>query len=90
VVWFRKAAEQGDLVAQSIVGDAYFFGRGVAQDYVEALKWATLAAAQSSGEVQKLRVKWRDEFAQRMTPAQIAEAQKRASDWAAAFERRKK
>jgi TPR repeat protein len=66
------------LAQRAIVGDAHAFGRGIAQDYVEALKWATLAVGQSL-DVQKLRARWRDEFAQKMTPAQIAEAEMRAA-----------
>ena len=42
--------------------------------YVEAHMWATLAAAQSSGEA-------RDIVAAKTTAEQIAEAQRRAREW---------
>ena len=65
-------------------------GQGVPQDYIEAHKWRTLAAALASGERQKQFAKLRDQLAKKMSPAQIAESQKRASEWMAEFHRRKK
>ena len=35
----RKAAEQGDAAAQCYFGICYQTGQGVAQDYVEAVRW---------------------------------------------------
>jgi uncharacterized protein len=43
--------------------------------------WFDLAAAQLTGSGKKLAVENRDEIAARMTPAQIAEAQKLARKW---------
>ena len=57
----------------------HLLGHGVAQDHVEAYKWFSLASAQ--GETSATRV--RDIVAQRMTPAQIAKAQRLASEWLA-------
>jgi TPR repeat protein len=42
----KKFAEQGDAGEQNLVADAYFHGRGVAQDYSEAFFWYQKAAAQ--------------------------------------------
>jgi len=42
----RKAAEQGDAPAQCNLGDAYYFGNGVAKDQVEGVKWYRKAAEQ--------------------------------------------
>ena len=39
-------AEQGDADAQGRLGAAYYDGRGVAQDFGEAVRWARLAAEQ--------------------------------------------
>ena len=36
---YRKAAEQGNVMAQNSLGWCYYFGKGVTQDYTEALKW---------------------------------------------------
>jgi TPR repeat protein len=88
--WCRKAAEQGHAAAQRFLGDFYSTGLGVPQDDVEAHKWMNLAAARTSGADQKRFADARDEIAAKMTPAQVAEAQKRAREWTEAFERRQK
>ena len=48
----RRAAEQGEAKAQRALGRAYDLGRGVPQDYAEALKWYRLSADQGNGEAQ--------------------------------------
>jgi TPR repeat protein len=45
-MWFRKAADQGDAVAQFLLGDQYAKGEGVSQDYAEAMTWFRKAAEQ--------------------------------------------
>ncbi len=75
--WLRKAAEQGFALSQIYLGDMYNKGQGVPQDYVEAHKWMNLAAAQGDKDAAKSR----DAFARKMTPAQIAEAQRLAREW---------
>jgi uncharacterized protein len=75
--WYRRAAEQGDADAQVNLGILYGMGQGVAQDYVNAHMWFSLAA--SGGD--KNGVKARDMVAAKMTPAQLAEAQKLAREW---------
>lgn len=77
VKWYRKAAEQNDAYAQYSLGVRYRNGQGVAEDYAEAYKWFLLAAAQGDRQVKGAMAKLVD----RMTGAQIAEAQKRARDW---------
>lgn len=49
---YRKAAEQGDAEAQCILGDYYYYGRGVNKDYAEAVKWYRKAAEQGNEEAQ--------------------------------------
>lgn len=44
--WYRRAAEQGDAVAQWSLGLMYANGRGVAQNHTEAIAWYRLAAEQ--------------------------------------------
>jgi uncharacterized protein len=75
--WYSRAAEQGDAAAQVNLGNMYGRGRSVPQDYVTAHMWFNLAAA--SGD--KDAVENRDIVAAKMTPAQIAEAQKLAREW---------
>jgi len=40
----RPAAEQGEALAQTVLGAMYDSGRGVPQDDAEAVKWYRLAA----------------------------------------------
>ena len=84
VAWYRKGAEQGFASAQYNLGVMYTNGQGVPQDYVQAHKWFNLAASQypaSEKERRDRAVKSRAFVAAKMTPAQIAEAQKLASAW---------
>ena len=43
VKWYRKAAEQGDIIAQSSLSSMYFYGEGVPENNIEAYAWALLA-----------------------------------------------
>jgi TPR repeat protein len=43
---YRSSAEQGFVLAQIRLGDAYYDGKGVAKDYVEASKWHEKASTQ--------------------------------------------
>jgi len=84
VTWYRKAAEQGDREAQNNLGARYVNGQGVPRDYVQALKWYYLAASRFSPSEAKDRetaIMNRDRVAAKMTPAQIAEAQRLAREW---------
>ena len=77
--WFSKAAEQGNAYAQANLGWLYANGLGVQQDDTQALMWSTLAVAGAEDDAtRELAVKVRDALAAKMTPAQIAEAQRLA------------
>ena len=82
--WYRLAAEQGNASAQNNLGFMYATGEGVPQDNVEAHMWLNLAASRSSGEQRERVVTTRDAVAERMTPADLSEAQRRAREWHAA------
>jgi TPR repeat protein len=75
--WFRQAADQGEALAQTKIGIMYDDGEGVPQDKVQAYKWFSLAATNGDKPAPMLR----DLVAKEMTPAQLAEAQKLASEW---------
>ena len=75
--WYRMAAEQGHAGAQFVLGTMYDGGQGVPQDYVQAHLWYNLAAAQGIEPASKNR----DITADKMTPAQINEAQRLAREW---------
>ena len=84
VTWWRKAAEQGHAWALATLGASYDTGRGVPQDNVEAHTWLNLAASRLTGEQREEVVTARDRVAERMTPADLSEAQRRAREWNAA------
>lgn len=77
---FLKAAEGGLPDAQHSAAAVYANGWGTPPDLVEALKW---------GEILLLRgfdVPFKDELVSRMTPQQIADAQRLAKKWLREFE----
>ena len=71
----RPLADQGHVTAQTVVGLMYYFNYG--GDYVSAYMWFSLAAAQGNAFAKMFL---RD-TADKMTPGQIAEAQKLAREW---------
>jgi len=71
------AAAQGDVLAQNAIGSMYENGRGVTQDYVLAHMWLDLAGANGDAAA----IVERDLLASKMTPNQLAEAQRRAREW---------
>jgi len=71
------SANEGNSTSQLRLGKLFLDGHGVTQNYVAAHFWFNLASAAGLTEAQQLR----DTVAVKMTPAQIAEAQKRASEW---------
>ncbi len=78
-LWACEARRNAE--AQNNLGFLYYTGQGVPQDDVEAHMWLNLATAQASAEDRDEYVKERDDVAARMTPEQIAEAQRRAREW---------
>ena len=44
--WCRKAADQGYIDAQYILGFMYYGGQGVMQDYAQSAVWSRKAADQ--------------------------------------------
>ncbi|MDH3601438.1 MAG: hypothetical protein OEU26_17640 [Candidatus Tectomicrobia bacterium] len=50
--WYRKAAEQGHLIAQRTLGVMYVKGRGVARDEAEAANWFRKSAEQGDATAQ--------------------------------------
>ena len=48
----EKKAEAGDPYAQFNLGNAYYKGNGVPQDYKEAVKWYTKSAEQGFADAQ--------------------------------------
>ena len=78
--WYRKAADQGNASAQFNLGVVYANGQGAPQDYVLAYMWINLAAAAST-DTEKKVAEARDSIASKMTPEQVADAQRLAREW---------
>jgi uncharacterized protein len=76
VGWLLQAADQGNADAQNHLGFLYLYGRGVTKDYVVAYMWFDLAATEGAGHAAFSR----DLVAANMTPSQVAEAHKLASE----------
>ena len=75
--WYRMAAEQKEAEALISLGLMYARGDGVPQDATEAQMWFSLVPPQGP----KRAAEFRDNFAKRLTPAQLAEAQRLAREW---------
>ena len=51
--WCEKAAAQGNVQAQTVLGLLYYQGKGVKQDYTKARAWWEKAAAQGNNVAKK-------------------------------------
>jgi TPR repeat protein len=71
--WFTKAASQGSSRAQLVLGACYWNGRGVSIDHAESLKWMSLSSMNGDKDAKTLK----KEIVEKMTSAEIEEAQKR-------------
>jgi TPR repeat protein len=70
--YYLKAAMHGDVDSQYIVGSRLLYGEGVARNGITAYAWFNVCAANSNQHSAYMR----DFIAEKMTPAQIDEAQK--------------
>ena len=73
----RTMADQGNAEAQSNLGFKYADGRGVPQDNIQAYMWYNLAASNGADGAAKQR----DQLAAKMSPGDLSEAQRLASEW---------
>lgn len=76
VRWFQLSAAQGFASAQYNLALMYGKGQGVAQDYIKGHMWLNLAATGGDSKA----VKGRDLVTAKLTPEQVAEAQKLARE----------
>jgi TPR repeat protein len=89
--WHLKLAERGGSFAHSAqyqLGWIYSEGRGVPQNYVEAYKWFILASLEPDKILGEDYTKARDELRLKMSPQQIAEAQKLAKEFKSKIDKR--
>ena len=73
--WYRKAAQQGNSLAQLAMGDFYKEGHGLSKDIVQAYMWYSLAASQGEKGAAKIL----EDLQLQMTPTQITEAKRLAN-----------
>jgi uncharacterized protein len=72
--WYRLAANQGYADAQFNLGVSYAYVEGVPQDFISAYMWLDLAGANGDTGDNALR----DGIGSDLSPADLAEAQRRA------------
>jgi TPR repeat protein len=75
VRWWRRGAERGDADGQAMLGAALHLGASAKRDPVEALVWLLRARAGGSPLADQFFAAVRGA----LTPAQIAEAERRAA-----------
>ena len=50
--WYRSAADQGNAAAQVALGDVYYYGQGVPEDFAQGIFWYRQAAEQGYARAQ--------------------------------------
>ncbi len=90
VTWFRNAAEQGHPDGQFRLAAAYYVGFGADKDPMLAYMWSSLAEQRASGTLRHDAMRLQTYAAAALAPEQLADAQRRAREWQAAFEKRKR
>jgi uncharacterized protein len=83
VNWYECAAKQGDANAQYLLGLMYEKGHGVEQSDTLAYTWLNLAAAHAGPRVREYYAHVRDAVANKLSPAQMGNAQWLAQDFVA-------
>lgn len=52
MIWYKKAADQGDDGAENMLGYMYYYGNGVKPDYQQSFDWYTKSASQGNANAQ--------------------------------------
>ncbi len=86
--WYSRAADQGLARAQHNLAGLYLNGQGVTKDRAEALKWLGLEEAGAVGDEKAALGAVMKNLATTMTTAEVADAQRRASNWLRGFARK--
>ncbi len=71
VKWYKRVAAQGNTSAQFNLGEMYFKGEGVTQDYTRAYMWWEIAASQGDEKA----VKKSEKNQKILTPSQLEKVQ---------------
>ena len=76
IEWYERAAVSGDVNSQYILGLLYDSGPEIENDRIAALKWYSIAEPNSLAAKSQKR-----DLQEKMTTAQITEAERLASEW---------
>ncbi len=79
--WYRRSAEQGNAVAQHLLGLMYDKGFGLAADHVLAYMWLSLAAAAPKVRSTRTTSACATPLPPKMSLGQLADAQYLARAW---------
>ncbi len=79
--WYRKAAEAGLPEAQAGLATVYLSGLVAPQDTVRTLIWLIIAADKARDDLRMYILGLRSLVAGRLSPEQLAEAERLARDW---------
>ncbi len=79
--WYKRSAEDGYVKAQYRIGVMYKSGQGAEKNNVLAYMWFSVAVSRSYYPENLKASNARDAVATKMTPAEIAEAQRLAREW---------
>jgi uncharacterized protein len=81
ITFLRKSADKGDAIAEDNLGLMYADGSGLPQDITQAFAWFNLSASHAEdAETRETAIQDRDRVAAKMTPVEIADAQRRAQE----------
>jgi TPR repeat protein len=78
--WNHRAADKGNKDAMFNLGSQYLMGEGVAKSNEEAYFWFNLSAAASSSS-DGLFANMRDIAADKLSPDELQQIQRRCEDW---------
>lgn len=78
VFWSRKAAIQGDPLAEFVMGEVYFYGNGVPKNDSTALYWYKLAVVQGYHGAQAMLTKVQQDLAAKASASSQTQAVARA------------
>ena len=77
----QSAAQQGYPIAQVVMATLYIDGLGVPSDDSLGYQWASIGASRMTGAFNNFATKIRDNAAQGLSPAELAQAQAAAGAW---------
>jgi S1-C subfamily serine protease len=72
---YRLSAQHGNTLSQGLLGELYFNGQGISQNYQRSYLWLNLSASGLTGNAQKSIADERDRAASKLLPSELAAAQ---------------